>query len=103
MNAPTESTSRKALLIAFENAGYLKPFIALAVDLALFGGGLALVLIDASVWFKILGSLMVTAGIVRLFLIGHDACHGSFFKSKWLNQIVGRIAFLPSMTAFSLW
>jgi len=103
MQTATETTSRKALLIAFENAGYLKPFVALAIDLSLFAGGLALVLIDASVWMKVLGSLMVTAGIVRLFLIGHDACHGSFFKSKWLNQVVGRIAFLPSMTAFSLW
>ncbi|MBM4217988.1 MAG: fatty acid desaturase, partial [Gammaproteobacteria bacterium] len=103
MQIATENTSRKVLLIAFENAGYLKPFLALLIDLSLFAGGLTLVLIDASVWLKVLGSLMITVGIVRLFLIGHDACHGSFFKSKWLNQVVGRIAFLPSMTAFSLW
>ncbi|MBU3672252.1 MAG: fatty acid desaturase [Sinobacteraceae bacterium] len=100
---PSTTTSRKALLLAFENAGYLKPFFALAVDLGIFAGGLALVLMDGAVWWKLLGTVLITAGIVRLFLIGHDACHGSFFKSQLLNDIFGRVAFLPSMTAFSLW
>lgn len=102
---PTEATpaSRKALLLAFENAGFLRPFMALAIDLSLFAGGLALVLIESAIWLKYLGSVLITAAIVRLFLIGHDACHGSFFKSDVLNHIFGRIAFLPSMTAFSLW
>jgi len=40
---PSTTTSRKALLHAFENAGYLRPFLALAVDLAVFTGGVALV------------------------------------------------------------
>lgn len=95
--------SRKALLLAFERSGYLRPFLALALDIGVFGFGLALVLMDSALWLKLLGSVLVTAGIVRLFLIGHDACHGSFFKSPLLNDIFGRIAFLPSMTAFSLW
>ena len=95
--------SRKALLLAFEKSGYLRPFLALGIDLSLFAGGVALVLVDSALWVKVIGSLLVTAGIVRLFLIGHDACHGSFFKSQWLNQLFGRIAFLPSMTPFSLW
>jgi len=100
---PSSTTSRKALLLAFENAGYLTPALALLVDLAIFSGGVALVLASTPLWVKILGSMLVTAGIVRLFLIGHDACHGSFFKSRLLNDIFGRVAFLPSMTAFSLW
>jgi omega-6 fatty acid desaturase (delta-12 desaturase) len=100
---PSTTTSRKALLHAFENAGYLRPFVALAVDLAVFTGGVALVVALTPLWLKIVGSLLITAGIVRLFLIGHDACHGSFFKSRLLNDIFGRVAFLPSMTAFSLW
>jgi omega-6 fatty acid desaturase (delta-12 desaturase) len=100
---PSATTSRKALLLAFENAGTLRPLAALAFDLALFAGGVALVIATTPLWVKLLGSLVVTAGIVRLFLIGHDACHGSFFKSRLLNDIFGRVAFLPSMTAFSLW
>ena len=30
-----------------------------------------------------------------LFLVGHDACHGSFTPSAVLNRVLARIAFLP--------
>jgi acyl-lipid omega-6 desaturase (Delta-12 desaturase) len=38
-----------------------------------------------------------------LFVVGHDACHGSFTSQRWLNQSIGRIAFLPTLTPFSTW
>jgi len=98
------SWNRKALLSAFDKAPPLiLPTLALAFDLALFGAGSALALLAPGLAFKLLGTLVVTAAIVRLFLIGHDACHGSFFANARLNSIFGRIAFLPSMTAYSLW
>ena len=98
------SWNRKSILHAFvQSPSRLLPFAVLALDLALFGAGSLLVLMGGSVMLKLLGTACVTAGIVRLFMIGHDACHGSFFASARLNAFFGRIAFLPSMTAFSLW
>jgi omega-6 fatty acid desaturase (delta-12 desaturase) len=98
------SWNRKSILHAFERSpSNLLPFAVLALDLALFAGGSALALLASSIVLKLGGTICVTAGIVRLFMIGHDACHGSFFSSAKLNSIAGRIAFLPSMTAFSLW
>jgi omega-6 fatty acid desaturase (delta-12 desaturase) len=94
--------SRKALLNAFEQSGLVRPMGILLFDIAVFAGGLALVLL-AGVWLKLLGSALMTVGIVRLFLIGHDACHGSFFGNARLNRVLGRVAFLPSLTAYSLW
>ena len=41
--------------------------------------------------------------IVALFVIGHDACHQSYTSSRFLNQVIGRIAFLPALHSFSLW
>jgi omega-6 fatty acid desaturase (delta-12 desaturase) len=38
-----------------------------------------------------------------LFIIAHDACHQSFTSSRYLNHLIGRIAFLPALTAYSLW
>jgi acyl-lipid omega-6 desaturase (Delta-12 desaturase) len=54
-------------------------------------------------WAKLLCGL--AAGFVtgRLFIIGHDACHQSLTPSRTLNQWIGRIAFLPSLTPYSLW
>jgi len=96
--------NRKALLGAFEKTSpRFLPILALACDLGLFVAGSAVALLAGGVATKLLGTLVVTAAIVRLFLIGHDACHGSFFRSARLNAIFGRIAFLPSMTAYSLW
>jgi acyl-lipid omega-6 desaturase (Delta-12 desaturase) len=96
--------NRKALLSSFEKSSkLLRPATAFAFDVALFSAGTALTLIAGSIVLKLVGTLIVTAAIVRLFLIGHDACHGSFFGNSTLNSICGRVAFLPSMTAFSLW
>jgi omega-6 fatty acid desaturase (delta-12 desaturase) len=95
--------SRKSLLIAFEGSGLVRPLLVLGADILMFLAGQALVLADTAMGWKLLGSALITAGIVRLFLIGHDACHGSFFDNQLLNNIFGRIAFLPSMTAYSLW
>jgi omega-6 fatty acid desaturase (delta-12 desaturase) len=41
--------------------------------------------------------------LARLFILGHDACHGSLFANPSANQIVGRILFFPTLTTFSLW
>jgi len=99
----SKGPSRKALLRSFDAAGVVRPSAVLALNLGLFTGGSLLALFADSLGLKLLGSALITAGMLRLFLVGHDACHGSFFPTKALNDIVGRIAFLPSMTAFSLW
>src|SRR4029079_19324225 len=38
-----------------------------------------------------------------LFVLGHDACHGSFTPSHWLNALLGRLALLPSWHPFAGW
>jgi omega-6 fatty acid desaturase (delta-12 desaturase) len=96
--------NRKALLGSFDKPlSPLYPLAVLVADLALLGAGAVVVLLATSLALKLVGTFIVTAGIVRLFMVGHDACHGSFSSNKQLNAICGRIAFLPSMTAFSLW
>ncbi len=38
-----------------------------------------------------------------LFIVGHDACHNAFTAWPWLNQVIGRLAFLPSWHSFTTW
>ena len=40
---------------------------------------------------------------MRLFIIGHDACHQALTSSPRLNRVLGRTAFLFSLTPYSLW
>lgn len=43
----------------------------------------------------------LTIGIV--FIVGHDACHGSLTPRSSLNRWLGRLAFLPSLHPYSAW
>ena len=72
-------------------------------DIALFIVGQYLVLKTPHLASKLLGSILTTVAIIRLFILGHDACHGSLTPNALLNKILGRIAFLPSLTPYSLW
>ncbi len=64
---------------------------------------IASLLVVESWWVKVFASLVAALWIARLFVIGHDACHGSYTPNKTLNKWIGRIAFLPSLTPYSLW
>lgn len=97
------SISRKKFLAAFEDCFVRRPLVVFSLDIALFAAAATLTLVSANIPLKVLGSVLMAFGIVRLFMIGHDACHGSLFKHPALNHLFGRIAFLPSLTAFSLW
>lgn len=97
------ANNRKASLQSFEHGDCGHSSLIFAIDIALLASASTLALVSHGYFLKLLGSACMTAGIVRLFMIGHDACHGSLFKSRLLNNIYGRIAFLPSLTAFSLW
>lgn len=72
-------------------------------DLVLFVGVITL-LWNVQSWYWI-ALLWWASGIVisGLFIIGHDAAHGSLFKSEKLNWWVGQIAMLPSLHAFNQW
>jgi omega-6 fatty acid desaturase (delta-12 desaturase) len=70
-----------------------------AIWLALMMGT---VFCDAA-WAQVLCGLVAGFWIGRLFIIGHDACHQSLTPHRTLNKWLGRIAFLASLTPYSLW
>ncbi len=81
----------------------------MALPLLLFAGlillwlATELAILAAPVWLAL--PLAVAGGVVigMLFIVGNDAGHNSFTRNRLVNQIVGRIAFLPWAHAFSLW
>jgi omega-6 fatty acid desaturase (delta-12 desaturase) len=50
-------------------------------------------------------ALWVAAALVvsGLFIIGHDAAHGSLFASKRLNRVIGTVAMLPAWHVYEGW
>src|SRR5436190_555112 len=54
-------------------------------------------------WVTLLLALPAAGLLVRTFIIMHDCAHGSFFRSKRANSIVGWITGVLTLTAFSSW
>jgi len=66
-------------------------------------------------WFLMLQSLKLSYGLtlllaipavgfqIRLFIFLHDCGHGSFFKSRKLNNAVGALIGVVTMTPFGYW
>lgn len=75
----------------------------LVLDYGLLITALAATVLLAPAWAKVLCGIGAGFAIGRLFIIGHDACHQSLTAHRRLNKWLGRIAFLPSLTPYSLW
>jgi omega-6 fatty acid desaturase (delta-12 desaturase) len=56
-----------------------------------------------SYWLTLLMSVFAAGFLIRIFIIFHDCGHGSFFKSKRLNTIVGIITGLIVFTPYHKW
>jgi len=54
-------------------------------------------------WLTLLLSLPASGLLIRMFIIFHDCGHGSFFRSKKTNDIVGNIFGILTFTPYSAW
>jgi len=106
-NASLPGPAPRSRLTQQEKLGYARRLVALpvAMFLALVALYLGLVFLALAAPAPLGFILAPVCGLVvgMLFIVGHDACHNSFTASPWLNQTIGRLAFLPSLHSFSLW
>ena len=72
-------------------------------DVFVYLSALSGVIFLESIYLKITCSVIAATMISALFVIGHDAAHGAFTDSKKLNDLIGRIVFLPSLHNYSMW
>ena len=93
----------RSWLIPLSQRTTVRALLLLAFDYILLGAALSGTVLLTSAWFKVLCGLAAGFVIGRLFIIGHDGCHQSLTPHRRLNKWLGRIAFLPSLTAYSLW
>lgn len=93
----------RAWLLPLSRRTIAWPVFLLAFDYLLLAAAFTGTVLLAPWWAKL--SCGLAAGFVtgRLFIIGHDACHQSLTPRRRLNHWLGRIAFLPSLTPYSLW
>jgi hypothetical protein len=70
-----KSTTKGVLIFAVSSSLYLMTLVGIEVS--------------TSFVQTILAVFLNGAFIGLLFIIGHDACHGSLVKSRWLNRLLG--------------
>ena len=83
---------------------------SLSLGVVYFAGSAALYwttfsMIALAPWWWLRAAFAVVNGLATgvLFIVGHDACHGSLTPSSTLNAWLGRAALLPSLHPFAAW
>lgn len=71
------------------------PFVAL---LAVLGWAF-----DSGAWWVLPLAIPGGALLIRLFMIQHDCGHGSFFRARWANDLVGRAIGVLTLTPYLYW
>jgi omega-6 fatty acid desaturase (delta-12 desaturase) len=75
----------------------------LSVQLAAYLAFVALAIWPLPYALNLLFGVLAGHFIAILFTVGHDACHQAFTPSMRLNRWIGRLVFIPSLHAVSLW
>jgi omega-6 fatty acid desaturase (delta-12 desaturase) len=99
----TKAEKPHALLSPYVRRSALKGLTLFHIDAAIYLISAYGAIFCNHILLKLSCSLLMGLFTALLFTIGHDACHNSLTPSRTLNKIIGRIAFLPSLHAFSLW
>jgi omega-6 fatty acid desaturase (delta-12 desaturase) len=64
---------------------------------------LIIIVLPVSPWLTIPLILLAAGFLVRIFIIFHDCGHGSFFRSKKMNVMVGKICGILAFTPYHKW
>jgi omega-6 fatty acid desaturase (delta-12 desaturase) len=59
--------------------------------------------LDHGIWIALLLAVPAAALLARVFTLQHDCGHGSFFKSRRVNDLVGRILGVVTMMPYASW
>jgi omega-6 fatty acid desaturase (delta-12 desaturase) len=103
---PTDSQPGiRSLIAPFESAIGTKSAVQIVTSLGLFIAAWAIMYWSQQVSYLLtLALALPTAGLlVRVFIVQHDCGHGSFFKSRRANDIVGAICSLMTFTPYANW
>ena len=56
-----------------------------------------------SYWLTLLLAVPAAGFVVRVFLIQHDCGHGAFFRNRAVNDWVGRVLGIMTLTPYDVW
>jgi acyl-lipid omega-6 desaturase (Delta-12 desaturase) len=104
-NPPRDTTAWKAIVLKYQEPSTIRAVWQLVNTLGPYALLWYLMFLSLSVSWWLTFGLAVVAGffLVRIFIIFHDCGHGSFFKSRRANDIVGFITGVITLTPYHHW
>lgn len=92
-----------SLVRGFRRSSFAWGLSFFAFDLLGWAACVYAITASGSAWQQFAWSLAAGLGAGGLVVVAHDACHQALTPSRRLNRIIGTIAFLPAVHAWSLW
>jgi acyl-lipid omega-6 desaturase (Delta-12 desaturase) len=83
--------------------GLILPIVIFLMGFSLYLASAVGAVLAESIALKIALAALSGAFIANLAIIGHDAVHRSFTRIRWLNRIIGTVAFLPALHPYGRW
>jgi len=73
------------------------------LTMLLYGGAFVGLTMSTKAYSQIFFTIILALTFLRIFIIQHDCGHGSLFKSKAVNTLVGHLCSLFTLTPFNYW
>ncbi len=109
MQQPTpiipDARTLTAILNRYRSPSLRRSLFQLVTTAALFAAGwaTALLALRVGVWAGVLAAIPTAGLMIRLFIIQHDCGHGSFFRARWANDLVGSVLGVVTLMPYGYW
>jgi omega-6 fatty acid desaturase (delta-12 desaturase) len=99
------ASSWSKVLARYRSPNSLRSLLEIVITIGPFAvlWALAWLGLHLGYWFSLVLVVPAAAFLVRLFMIQHDCGHGSFFRSKALNDWIGRVIGVLTFTPYDFW
>ena len=76
---------------------------AVVLDFTVYFAAVFVSVASDTIWLQALASIVAGTMISTLFVLGHDAAHGSLVSSTRANEFLARALLLPALHNYTLW
>ena len=99
------ASSWSKVLARYRNPNSLRSLLEIVITIGPFALLWALTWLGLYLgyWFSLLLVIPAAGFLVRMFMIQHDCGHGSFFRSRALNDWIGRVIGVLTFTPYDFW
>lgn len=90
-------------LLTFMQRRLLLPLGLFIINFGIYALCLALIVWSSNGATQAFASIIAGLFVTNLAIIAHDAIHNSFTRVRWLNRVIGTLAFLPALHPYGRW